>query len=92
MKIGAPLKYYSIAKFILNCKVHLQIANCVLSSAGDSATFEIIVAKLYVSIVNLSGEDNVKLTKQLINQFKRSLYRNEYKTMPAKVINDETNM
>ena len=43
------------------------IKNYGLSSAGDSETFNIINAKLYVSLVTLLSEDNVKLTRQLSN-------------------------
>ena len=43
------------------------IKNFGLSSAGDSETFNIINAKLYVSLVTLLSEDNVKLTRQLSN-------------------------
>ena len=52
---------------LINCKVHLQMTwtgNCVLSRAGDSATFKIINANLYLSIVTLSTQDNVKLRRQ----------------------------
>ena len=55
------------------CKIELSlkwIKNCVLTSAAigananatgaDTATFKITDAKLYVQIVTLSAEDNVK--------------------------------
>ena len=78
---------------LINVKVHLEmtwIEKFVLSSAGESATFKITDTKLYAPIVTLSTEDNVKLTKS--NRFKCSVYWNEYKTMPAKVINNKTNI
>ena len=74
---------------LINCKVHLElnwIEDCVLSSAGDSAKFEITVAKLHILIVTLSPKDSVKLTNQLNEGFKRSVYWNSYQTKPAKVI------
>ena len=37
-----------------------------------------VVIKLYVPIVTLSTKDNVNLTKQLNEGFKRSVYWNEY--------------
>ena len=43
------------------------------------ATFKITSTKLYVPIVILSTKDNVNLTKQLNEEFKRSVYWNEYK-------------
>ena len=46
------------------------------ATGADSATFKITDAKLYVPIVTLSAEDNVKLSKLLGKGFKRSIYRN----------------
>ena len=79
---------------LINCKIELSlkwIENCVLTSAAigananatgaDSATFKITDAKLYVPIVTLSAEDNVKLSKLLGEGFKRSIYWNKYKVM-----------
>ena len=43
-------------------------------------TFQITSTKLYVPIVTLSTKDNVNLTKQLTEGFKRSVYWNEYKS------------
>ena len=43
-------------------------------------TFKITSTKLYVPIVTLSTKDNVNLTKQLNERFKRSVYWNEYKS------------
>ena len=93
-KIVVPLKYLSnfwrsLEMPLINCKVHLElnwIEDCVLSSAGDSAKFEITVAKLHILIVTLSPKDSVKLTNQLNEGFKRSVYWNSYQTKPAKVI------
>ena len=56
------------------------------ATAADSATFKITDAKLYVPVVTLSAEDNVKLTKQLNEGFKRSLYWNEYKMIDNKKV------
>ena len=57
-----------------------------MSSAGDSAKFEITVAKLHVPIATLSTKDNANLTKQLNKGFKRSVYWNSYETKLATVI------
>ena len=56
--------------------------NCVLSSANNNpaTSFKITETKLYVPIVTLSTKDNVNLTKQLNEGFKRSVYWNEYKS------------
>ena len=64
--------------------------NCVMYGAdtyasGDNANnretiFQITSTKLYVPVVTLSTKDNVNLTKQLNEGFKRSVYWNEYKS------------
>ena len=54
------------------------------ATGTDSATFKITDAKLYVSVVTLSAEDNVKLTKQLNEGFNRSIYWNKYKVTDNK--------
>ena len=53
--------------------------NCILSSAGTAATFTITDTKLYVPVVTLKTEDNVKLSKLLNEGFKRLVYWNKYK-------------
>ena len=63
-----------------------------MSSAGDSGKFKITDAKLHVPIVTLSIKDNVNLTKQLNDGFTRSVYWNNYKTVPVKLINQGTNI
>ena len=99
-KIVVPLKYISkfwreLKMLLIICKTHLGlnwIEDCILSSAGDSAKFKTTNAKLRFSLVTLSTKDNVYLTKQLSNGFKRSVYWNNYQAIPAKVINDDTNI
>ena len=80
---------------LINFKVHLElnwIEDCILSSAGNFAKFEITDAKLHVPIVTLSTKDSVNLTKQLSEGFKRSVYWNSYQTKPAKVIEKGKNL
>ena len=80
-KIVVPLKHLSnfwrsLEMPLINFKVHLElnwIEDCILSSAADSAKFEITDAKLHVPIVTLSTKDSVNLTKQLSEGFKRSV-------------------
>ena len=65
------------------------IENCLLTAAAigddsnatgaDSVTFKITDAKLYVSVVTLSAEDNAKLPKQLSEGFKKPAYWNKCK-------------
>ena len=99
-KIVVLLKYLSnfwrsLEMPLINCKVYLElnwIEDCILSSAGNSAKFEITDAKLHVPIVTLSTKDSVNLTKQLSEGFKRSVYWSSYQTKPAKVIEKGKNI
>ena len=67
---------------MINCKIHLELNwnnNCVIYDANADSndretTFKITSAKLYVPIVTLSTKDNLNLTKQLNEGFKRSLH------------------
>ena len=75
---------------LINCKVELSLKwyeRCLLTAA-TTATFKITDAKLYVPIVTLSSEDNVKLSKLLSEGFKRPIYWNKYKII-FKNYNDE---
>ena len=60
-------------------------------TTATTATFKITDAKLYVPIVTLSAEDNVKLSKLLGEGFKRSIYWNEYKVIDNKIVEIATN-
>ena len=99
-KIVVPLKYLSnfwrsLEMSLINYKIYLElnwIEDCILSSAGNSAKFEITDAKLHVPIVTLSTKGSVHLTKQLSEGFKRSVYWNSYQTKPAKVIEKGKNL
>ena len=57
---------------LINCKVEFSlkwIENCVLIGANaNNAIFQLTDAKLYVPVVTLSTEDNVKGSKLLIKQ------------------------
>ena len=76
---------------LINCKTHLQLnwtKNCVMHdsyayAAADNSNretiFKITNTELFVPIVTLSTKDNVKLTRQLNDGFKRLVYWNEYK-------------
>ena len=67
------------------------IEDYILSSDGDSAKLKITDAKLHVPIVTLSTKDNVNLAKQLSDGFKTSAYWNNYKAIPAKVLEKRKN-
>ena len=67
---------------LINCKIHLELnwtKNCVMSDNDDETKFKITNTKLYVPIVTLSTKDNVNLTEQLNEGFKRPVYWDEYK-------------
>ena len=69
---------------LINCKVKISlkwIERC-LPTVANTAIFKITDAKLYVSIVTLSSEDNVKFSKLLSKGFKRPISWNEYKVIP----------
>ena len=72
----------------INCKVELSL-NWIekrLLTTANTAIFKITDAKLYVPIVTLSAEDNVKLLKLLSEGFKRTVYWNEYKVIDDKIV------
>ena len=79
---------------LINCKIELSwnwIENCILSSAGNAATFTITDTKLYVPIVTLKIEDNTELSKSLSKKFKRSIYWNKCKVIDnilEEIVND----
>ena len=79
---------------LINCKVELSLdwsKNCILSTGGETATFTITDTKLYVPVVTLLAEDNVKLSKLLSEGFKRSVYWNKYKVIPNKTVETSAN-
>ena len=67
---------------LINYKINLVLdqlsANCVIISSADAGTFAITETKLYVAVVTLSTEVNVKLLKQLESAFKRGVILNKY--------------
>ena len=70
-----------IRNAIINWKVQLSlkwIEKCILSSEGTAVTFKITDAKLYVPVVTLKTEGNIKLSKLLSEVFKRLIFWNKY--------------
>ena len=94
MPIKYPSSYFrSLEMPLINCKVYVELNwsnKCVMYGADTyagghnvnnrEATFKITSTKLYVPIVTLLTKDNVNLTKQLNERFKRSVYWNEYQS------------
>ena len=67
----------------INCEINLILPwskKCVLSNDTKAATFAITDRKLYVSVVTLSIQDNVKLLQELKSGFKRTSNRNKYQS------------
>ena len=106
-KIVVSLKYLSnfcrsLEMPLINCKIHLELNwnnNCVMSGDNDNAegdnreiTSKITSTKLYVPVVTLSTKDNVNLTKQLNEGFKRSVYWNENKSKIKTKTADDNNV
>ena len=72
---------------LISCKGELSLTwnpNSVLCTLAGASTFTITDAKLYVPIVTLSTEDNVKLSKLLSKGFKRPVCWNAYKVIAEK--------
>ena len=70
---------------LINSKHELELTwgeKGILASAGTAATFKITDTMLYVPVVTLLTEDNIKLSKQLGYEFKHSVYWNKYKMIP----------
>ena len=67
-----PLINYEII-FIL-----IWSESCVMSSANRETKFKITDTKLYVPVVTLTNQDNVKLLQQLKSGFKRTITWKKY--------------
>ena len=83
VEIMVPLKYLrnfwrTLEMPLINCEVNLILtwsSTCVV-------TFAITDAKLYVSVVTLSRQENTKLLQQLKSGFKRVINWNKYLSKP----------
>ena len=84
-----PLKYLSnfwrtLEKPLINCEISLQLTGSTKSIlAADTAgnqvpKFKITDTKLYVPVVTLSTQNNIKLLKQLESGFKGTINWNKY--------------
>ena len=80
-KIVVPLKYVSsffksLEMPLINYIIHLELGwtkDRIITNTAGATTFKITSTKLYVPIVTLSTKDNVNLTKQLNEGFKRAV-------------------
>ena len=84
VKIMFPLKYLSNfgrtrEMSIINCEINLQLkwSNKFIlvyeAEANKNPAFQITNTKLYVPVVTLSTQGNIKLFKQLESGFKRTI-------------------
>ena len=95
--------FRSLEMPLINYKIHLELNlnnNCIMYGADNydgndndnrEATFQITSTKLHVPVVSLSTKDNVNLTEQLNEGFKRSVYWNEYQSKIETKAADDTN-
>ena len=70
---------------LINCEVNLILtwpSTCVITNSTGAGRFTITDIKLYVPVVTLSTQDNVKLLQQLKSGFKRTIYWNKYQSDP----------
>ena len=88
-----PLKYLSnfwrtLEMPLINCEVNLTLtwpSNCVLIATtiqNQAATFAITDTKLYVPVVTLSTQENIKFPQQIKLGFKRVINWNKYLSKP----------
>ena len=85
VEIMVPLKYLSnffraLEMPLINCELKLILTwskDCVITNSTGEGKFAITETKLYVPVVTLSAEDNVKLLQQLKSNFKRKINWNK---------------
>ena len=70
---------------LINCKINLILTwseNCVIynAAANQVTTLAIVDTKLYVLVIALSIDDNVKLLEQVNSGFKRRINWNKHET------------
>ena len=93
VEIMVPLKYLSniyrtLEMPLINCDINVILTwslNCVIVSsnhANQKAIFAITDTKLYVSVVNLSTQDNSKLLQLLKSGFKTIINWNKCLSKP----------
>ena len=89
VEIMVPLKclvnvWRTLEMSLINYKISLRLKwskDCILvagTAANQNPIFKIIDTKLYVPVVALSTQDNIKLVKQLESGFKRTVDWNKY--------------
>ena len=85
-----PLKYLSnfwrtLEIPLINCEINLILilsSTCVITESRDAGTFSKTDTKLYVPVVTLSTQENIRLLQQLKSGFKRVFNWNKYLSKP----------
>ena len=83
-----PLKYLSnfwrtLEMPLVNCKISLQLKwsrNCIIVARianNQTPSFQINDTKLFVPVVTLSSQENIKILKPLESGFKRTINWNK---------------
>ena len=70
---------------LINGEVNLILtwsSTCVITNSTGAGRFAITDAKLFVPVVTLSTQDNVKLLQQLKSGFERTINWNKYQSDP----------
>ena len=89
VEIMVPLKYLgnfwrTLEMHLIDCEISLQLKwskNSILvagTASNQNQSFQINDTKLYVPVVTLSTQENIKLLKQLEPGFKRTINWNKY--------------
>ena len=68
---------------LINCEVSLILTwskDCVITNSTGAGKFTITETTLYVPVVTLSTQDNVKLLQQLKSGFKGTIKWNKYES------------
>ena len=84
-----PLKYLSnfrrtLEMPLINCEISLQLKSskkCIIVAGtvnNQNPSFQITGTKLYIPLVTLSTQENIKLLKQLESGFTRTINWNKY--------------
>ena len=66
---------------LINCEVNLELTwskDFVITNSTGEWKFQITETKLYVAVVTLSTQDNMKLLQRLKSGFKRIINWNKY--------------
>ena len=85
VEIMVPLKYRShiwrtCGMLLINCDISLQLKwskKCIIAAGtanNQNPTFQINDTKLFVPLVTLSTQENIKLLKEVESGFKRTIW------------------